>query len=354
MDLIDKLRDISSRISEHKDSVETEEATKNAFIMPFIASLGYDVFNPGEVIPEFTADVGTKKGEKVDYAIRKDGKIILLIECKKACVDLHKSHSSQLYRYFSTTEARFSVLTNGVIYEFYSDIDEPNKMDSKPFFEFNLLDFHDIDVDELKKFSKSAFSLDEILTTASSLKYTSGIVKELEREMNDPSDEFVKFFTSRVYDGSIRQSVMDEFRPIVAKAQKQFINDKVNGRLKSALNVGDNSFIDNTQEEDDIDIEVNSDGVVTTQDEIDGYNIVRAILADSVDINRVHMRDTKSYFGILLDDNNRKPICRLHFNAKQKYIELGSGKSGDRVPIDTVNDIFKHASSLRDVVGDYE
>lgn len=96
--------------------------------MPFISALGYDVFNPTEVIPEFTADIGIKKGEKVDYAVKKDDQVILLFECKWCGADLSKDHASQLHRYFSVTEARFSILTNGIEYRFYSDIDEPNKI----------------------------------------------------------------------------------------------------------------------------------------------------------------------------------------------------------------------------------
>jgi len=355
MGLADRLRDIAVRISEHGDSVETEEATKNAFIMPFIAALGYDVFNPKEVVPEFTADIGTKKGEKVDYAVNKDGKIILLIECKKISADLHKNHASQLYRYFSTTESRFGVLTNGQVYEFYSDIDETNKMDSKPFFEFNLLDFDDSHVEELKKFSKAAFSLDDILTTASTLKYTGGVVKVLEQEMLSPSDEFVRFFAAKVYDGALRQNVIDEFRSIVSNAQKRYINDKVNGRLKSALSVGD-PIQPIASEDDIVSSEQGGDdnGIETTQEETDGFNIVRAILSEVVELDRVHMRDTKSYCGILLDNNNRKPICRLHFNAKQKYLELGSSsKSADRVPIGSLNDIFSYAKDLKALVVEY-
>jgi len=194
VDLIDKIKDIASRVPKQMEHIQTEEATKNAFIMPFISSLGYDVFNPLEVIPEFTADVGTKKGEKVDYAIKKDDDIIILIECKWSGAKLHKDHATQLYRYFSATEARFAILTNGIDYEFYSDLDEPNKMDSKPFFSFNVLQFEDHQIKELKKFTKSAFSLEDILTTASTLKYTGAIKKILDEELKNPTEEFVRFF----------------------------------------------------------------------------------------------------------------------------------------------------------------
>lgn len=236
MDLIDKIRELASRIPKQIDHIETEEATKNAFIMPFLNGLGYDIFDPREVVPEFTADVGNKKGEKVDYAIKKDDRVIMLVECKWCGADLHADHTNQLYRYFSVSEARFAILTNGLSYEFYSDIDEPNKMDAHPFFKFDILNFQDHQITELKQFTKSAFTLDQILDRASTLKYTGGVKKILEQELSNPSKDFVKFFAAQVLIGKkLTQNLLDEFTPIVQEAQKQFINEKINSRLQSAL-----------------------------------------------------------------------------------------------------------------------
>jgi hypothetical protein len=157
--------------------------------MPFIAALGYNVFDPSEVTPELNADVGLKKGEKVDYAILRDGKPIILFECKHHAADLSKVHASQLYRYFSVTEARFAVLTNGLVYWFYTDLEAANKMDSRPFFEFNVLDVREQDTEELKKFSKSSFDLNNIITTASELKYTREIKRILFEQMQEPTEK---------------------------------------------------------------------------------------------------------------------------------------------------------------------
>ncbi len=352
MDLIDKIKDLASRIPKQLEHIQTEEATKNAFIMPFISALGYDVFNPLEVIPEYCADVGAKKGEKVDYVVKKEDKIIILIECKWSGADLHKEHASQLYRYFSVTEARFAILTNGLIYEFYSDIDEPNKMDSKPFFEFNILDFEDHHVKELKKFSKSAFSLDDILNTASTLKYTGAIKKILEEELKNPTEPFVRFFASQIYDGRLTQSVIEQFRQVVKEARNQFINEQIADRLKSALSANDREeakeeIVENVKE-------VVKDGIETTQEEIDGYNIVKAILREEVDVKRMAMRDTKSYCGILLDDNNRKPICRLHFNHSQKYIGVFTNKKEERIAIGEIDEIFNLAEKIKSTLSEYE
>jgi len=164
--------------------------------MPFIQALGYDVFNPLEVVPELTADVGTKKGEKVDYAIMRDGKPSIIFECKKAGEELSINHASQLFRYFHVTESKFAVLTNGVCYKFFTDLDEPNKMDEKPFLEFDLLDFTDHDIVELKKFNKNIFDVNVITGTAEDLKYTRSIKNLLLTWMNNPSDELIKLVIS--------------------------------------------------------------------------------------------------------------------------------------------------------------
>lgn len=356
MDLIDRMKEIAARIPKQLEYTQTEEATKNAFVMPFISALGYDVFNPLEVIPEFTSDVGIKKGEKVDYAIKKDEQIIILVECKWSGADLDKVHASQLFRYFSVTSARFAILTNGIEYQFYSDIDEPNKMDSKPFFVFNMLHFEDHQINELKKFTKSAFSLDDILTTASTLKYAGAIKKILEEELKAPSEEFVRFFASQVYDGRLTQQVIEQFTKIVKDARSQFINERINERLKTALsaNSGEGGGEDLFDDEENGDDASARDGIETTQEELDGFNVVKAILREVVDVARVTMRDTKSYCGILLDDNNRKPICRLRFNHSQKYLGLFTNKNEDKVEIDCVDDIFKHSERLKAVIGEYE
>ncbi len=352
MDFIDRIKEISARIAQQKSLIETEEATKNAFIMPFISTLGYDVFNPFEVIPEFTADTGTKKGEKVDYAIKKDDNVIVLIECKKCTCDLNKEHKSQLYRYFSVTEARFAILTNGLTYQFYSDIDEPNKMDNKPFFEFNMLEFEENDIDELKKFTRTNFCLDDILTTASSLKYINAIKKVFAREMETPSEAFVKLLTSQIYEGRLTQPVVEQFSHIVKQGWKQFLTDKINLRLKSALEEPKLEVV--TKEPKEGVNEPDENGIITTEDEMEGYNIVKAILSEVIDAKRVVMRDVKSYCGILLDDNNRKPICRLHFNYTKKYLGVFENKKENRIPIDDVSDIFNHADKIKAIIAEYD
>lgn len=350
MEFIDQLAALSTRALKQKDIIKTEEATKNALVLPFIQALGYDIFDPSEVIPEFTADVGSKKGEKVDYAIATDGKLSMLFECKSCGYNLNDCHASQLRRYFHVTTARISVLTNGTSYRFFSDLEAPNKMDEKPFMEVNLLDIDDQIIPELKKLTKSSFELDKMLLTANDLKYTREIKNFLEGEFASPTPEFVKLILGGVYSGMKTQQVIEQFTPIVKQAINLLVKGKINDRLKSALAKDEEKAV---APEVDVSAPKPND-VITTQDETDGFYIVRAILHEVVDVSRVIHRDNKSYFGILLDDNNRKPLCRLHFNTAQKYIGLfAADKTETRHPIQGLNEIYKYASKIKETFGYY-
>lgn len=360
MDFIEVLQNLSSKILKQKNLIQTEEATKNAFIMPFISALGYDVFDPSEVIPEFIADVGIKKGEKVDYAIKQDGKIIMLFECKGCNGGLDDGHTSQLYRYFSVTEARIAVLTDGIIYKFYTDIEQPNKMDSKPFMEFNMLDIQEPLVVELKRLTKQAFNLEAILTVASELKYTREIRHILNDQLNAPSEEFVRFLAAQVYSGKLTATVREQFAGITKSAFSQFINERITERLRSAM--GDVSLpVEVKSESDDPGNHQNgttpdgaSSKIITTEEELQAYYIVKAIVCSAIEVERVVYRDSQSYFSILCDDNNRKPICRLHFNGKQKSIGLiNADKVEEKMSIDNLNDLYKFADQLKTTVGLY-
>ena len=235
MDFIDEMKQLAQRIGKIKDTIQTEEATKTSMIMPLFQILGYDIFNPLEFVPEYTADVGIKKGEKVDYAIMdEEGKPMILIEAKWCGENLDK-HGSQLFRYFATTKAKFGILTNGIVYRFYTDLEEPNKMDEKPFLELNMMDIKDSIIPELKKFQKANFDVDTILTTASELKYNRQIKQLLAQQLAEPTDEFTSCLISEIYTGRKTQKILDDFRNIVKKSFNQFINEQINDRLKSAL-----------------------------------------------------------------------------------------------------------------------
>lgn len=362
MEFTERLTALANKVAQQKSSLETEEATKNAFVMPFISTiLGYDVFNPLEVVPEFTADVGVKKGEKIDYAIVHDDKIQMLIECKHVGAPLSLEHASQLFRYFAVTNARIAILTNGEVYHFYTDLDAPNRMDSKPFL---VLDLNDIDatlIPELKKLSKEVFDLDSIISAAGELKYIGQIKREIAAQFKEPDVEWVKFFTTKVYEGSFTLKVREQFTPLVHKAAQQFLNEQVNNRLTTALGAGtvpppvaaEDVPADTVQSETEVekDLQLATDGINTTIEELEAFQIIRAIVCNQVKPSRVAYRDAKSYCAVLLDDNNRKSIARLHFNTTQKYLGLfDENKVETRHPIPALEDIFTFSDALRQTV----
>jgi hypothetical protein len=348
MDMFTQLKSLAKKVEELKDQIDTEESTKHAFTLPFINILGYDSFNPTEVVPEFTADLGLKKGEKVDYAIFQNGHPILIIECKHWAQDLDV-HNSQLFRYFHVTKTRFALLTNGIIYRFYTDLEETNKMDERPFFEFDITKIKESTVKEIEKFHKSKFDISKIVDNASTLKYTREIKTQIDKELNEPSEDFIRLFANRVYSGRLTAKVMEEFTDIVTKAFNLTISEKVNDRLNSALNKEQEKQIAEEV------VEEPKSKLNTTDEELEGFQIVLAILRRKVDKSRIVHRDTQSYFGILLDDNNRKPICRLHLEGNTKYLSLfDQNKKERREKITSVDDIYKFEQHLLDTVDFYE
>jgi len=348
MEFQNNLNLLAAKIVQMKDQIGTEEATKTAFVLPFLNLLGYDVFNPMEVIPEFTSDIGLKKGEKVDYAIFQNGNPILIIECKHWRENLD-IHDSQLIRYFHVTKTRFALLTNGIEYRFFTDLDSTNVMDNKPFLEISLLNLKEHSISELFKFHKSNFDVDSILNSASSLKYTKEIRKIISKEFQEPSAEFVRFFTSKIYQGRITDKVLEQFTELVHRSTVQFINDKVNDRLTSALS----KEIEVVEEEFLIDESKNSN-IVTTDEELEAFRIIQAIIRRNVDVSRIFYRDAQSYFSIILDNNNRKPICRLYLNGGKKYIGLfDDAKKENKQLIDTLDDIFNFENELIQIVKSY-
>lgn len=354
----DELETLGGRVETYESGLLTEEATKTAIIMPFISRvLGYDVFDPAEVIPEFIADVGLKKGEKIDYALCRDDQVQILIEVKKISDVLDIKHASQLFRYFHTSSARIGILTNGREWQFFTDLDQPNVMDPKPFLQLDLLAIDPYALPELKKLTKSAFDVESVVAAAEELKYVGAIKREIATEFESPSEELVRLLANRVYTGMLTQKVKDQFTKLSSKALRQFINDRVNDRLKSALQAPASAVPVSLPEdpeplggiEEDL-----RDGVETTVDEMEGFHIVRAIAVSEIPVSRITFRDTKSYFGVLIDDNNRKPVCRLHFNRRQRYIGLlDENKVESRVPVDRIEDIYDHAEAIRAAVKRY-
>ena len=235
MSLMDELNRISDGISQKIKSATNESRTRSYLVDPFIGALGYNVNDPRDVVHEYTADIG-KQGEKVDYAIKRDGKLILFVEVKSATIGLSDKHTAQLRRYFGTkSQVRFGILTNGFEYRFYADLDNPNIMDDKPFATIDLRLFDEKQVNELNIFTKSAFNLERALAMARTLKYTLTFRQLLNVELNPLSEQLIEYFSRKIYKGRMRKSVINEFAPLVRKAFDEFVDDKIASRPPTVI-----------------------------------------------------------------------------------------------------------------------
>ena len=364
MDFFNQMEVLSLKTSELLDHIHSEASTRSALVEPFIKILGYDPSNPLEVVPEFGANIdvpGTVKDKKVDYAILKDGKPIILIEVKHHENKL-ESGFAQLYNYFTPTDARIGILTNGITYQFYTDLERANTMDKKPFLVLDITNIQEDIIQELKKLAKSSFDIDEALVAAAELKYTRGIKSLLQEQLASPDDEFVRFFFSRLcpennFVGKLKDDFTEKFTP---KAFQAFIREEIDNLLDfaSSKTVASPSEAEPGHQITDL-ADVSEPKIVTTEEELEAFYIVRAVLSQVTDPARIVHRDTQNYFGILLDDNNRKPICRLHGvdQLGERWLEIfDKGKNlswQERVKLSAISDIYKHVDRIKTAITVY-
>jgi len=344
-----KVKTLIQRIPSMKDKLSTEESTKNSLIMPMINYLGYNVFDPEEVNPEYNADFGVKNKEKVDYAIMKDGQPIILIECKPVNTKLGEKQCSQLYRYFSVCPAKIGILTNGIEYRFYSDLEEENKMDKKPFLKIDLENLRDDDIAELSKFSKDVFDTENILSQGQKLKDLNEVTTVLLGEIENPSDEFVKVIGRKVYDGLMNQKAIDKYRLTIRDSFSQIIKDKINSKLQEIQKTVNEESTSAAPVSDD------KEEIVTTEEELMGFAIIRAIGSKIIPVERITLRDSMSYCSVFCDDNNRKPIAKLHFNSPTvKYVTTFDKDGKDtKNKIEQVQDLYKFQDQILEAISRY-
>lgn len=327
------------------ESLETEEATKMALIMPFIQQLGYNVFDNNEVIPEFTADIAKRNGEKVDYAIKIDDKIAFVIEAKHVVENLDK-HSKQLSRYFVNTEAKIAILTNGLEYRFFTDLEKNNIMDDEPFFSFNLTDYKKKDLEYLKEFKKENFDENKLYGKAEKSKKIDDVVKVLFNEFDKPSEEFVRLIVDKSYEGIKTKLVIQEYEEYINQAFVKFIDLQTAEKLKMAfpeVNIG--SF--ETKKTDDK--KLKKDDTETTVNEIAIFSYIQLMLKDEV--HEVTLKDNKSYCNVLLDGKTTKWICRI-FDKKELKLVIYSKEEEKEVILDSPVDIFKYENYIKQALQD--
>lgn len=353
----DEIKEFAKEIPAKLDHIDSEETSKIALITPFLRLMGYDTTNPAEVKAEYTADVGTKQGEKVDFAILENGEPIVFIECKSATNDLNTDNISQLYRYFSITDIQIGILTNGVEYMFFTTGSDNNRMDEKPFLDVNLLNLTKKDINELEKFKKVNFNIDEMVSRADNLKYRNLIKKTLLSEFETPSDDFVNVIGKQVYEGRLTSNVKERFSSIISIVISEIINERVNKTLNDAVANNEVEQEDNAEEEI-----INEDGIITTDTEKEGYFIVRSIASEVMDPDMVAIRDRKHYCNILYDNNQRFPIVRFYFNNEDHLrvefydkitLTKNGGKVGEKVDINSVSDLYNYKERILNVVKEY-
>lgn len=347
MDFLETIKALSERAEKIKDSIKTEEATKMSLIMPFFQTLGYDFTDPTEVVPEYTADFGVKKGARIDYAILRDGLPVIFIEAKPYGEKLER-HGSQLFAYYNTTAtAKFGILTNGIVYRFYTDLEKSGLMDDVPFLEFDLLNMKDDIVAEIKKFSKVGFDIDKIFSTASKLKYINQFKQYFDDMLVAPSDEFVKFFmgASEVYTGVKNQNAIDKYRPLLSQA----LNDYISELMKEKINKAINTPTQKTSEP------ISLGKIITTEEELQGFAIIQNILKDTVSVSDIAYKDCQTYFAVLYQGMPTKWICRLKLSEGKQYLVLPDDEitNGRHVEINSIFDISNYKNDLVDSVSRY-
>lgn len=349
-DFAQKVKELSRRSKHASQHALTEEATKTSVVLPLIQAFGFDVFNLEEVIPEYVADVGLKKGEKIDFALMIDGKLSVLIEVKPITMSLGNAQYSQLYRYFAVKEAKLAVLTNGREIWFFSDMDDPNKMDKKPFFTFDLQSYADGEVVDLARFQKHNFSVGAIREAASNLRFAKAAAAYLKKQLEAPEDDFIKLVGRQIFEGNITKAAVEPLKLAIKAALELLIRERIQDKLSVA-------FPTETppSEAKAVKHEANGEAasdVTTTEEELQAFMIVRAIAARVMDVDRITLRDAKSYCSIFVDDNNRKPVCRLHFNAKSaKTVGIfDAQKVETKHTIERLSDLYKFSTEIEEAV----
>ncbi len=354
MDFEESILKFIKTIPEKKDEIHSEETTKLALILPFLRIMGYDVENPAEVKAEYTADVGTKSGEKVDLAILNNNKVNILIECKPVGKILEQKHLEQLFRYYGVTEAEMGILTNGIEYKFYGDSKKRGVMDQTPFLDIDLEDIEKSQIKKLKQFTKENFDISKIDDSINELKYKHDIKEVLETELDNPSEGLTRLITKKVYEGTVTKKQIKIFRPLIKQELKQIMQDKIDNTLQNAIN-------SNSKQE--IEQPTINNKIVTTQQELNGYEIIKAIGSEIVKPELIAIRDRQSYCAILFDNNQYYTIARMYFNNPEKLVlelfhkhesDKKGRKNGERFILESETDIYKYKEEILNTIRYYQ
>lgn len=306
------------------DAIElcsNEAQTRKFLIEPFFLMLNY-VSN--DLIPEYNADFGDRISQKIDYAILLNKKDTILVEAKKHNSKLTDKEAGQLNGYFSNTKnSKIAILTNGIEYKFYSDVVEPNIIDSKPFFTFNITSYTENDLEELIKFDKRFIKVIDIVKNAQEIVFVESFENAFFKELVAPSKDLMKIIHKNM-------TFSTKF------------NEETIGKM---INLVNSSFL-KCMYDKKVQLESlsNSQGVITTDLEIQAYHTIRTILIQNKKIpkERVGYRDFKGFFNISIDDSSKKVICKLVTNGGKMKIFIGDNEYN----LEHIDDILKYKNEL--------
>lgn len=329
MGLSDDLRRLAEQVKKRQAHIRGEEATKNALILPFLGVLGYDVFDPTEVQPEYTSEMGKRRGgppEKVDYAIHLGATPVMFIECKPSDVEPNQ-HSGQLARYFNATPSvKVAVVTNGVRYHFHTDLEEQNIMGDRPFFEFDILGFSERDAETLEAFSKTKFDPTTVRARAEDIIYTGKLTTYVNELLRNPSDAFTRFILGEIEitTGKLTAKRVEKFVPIVKKAIQTTLLDMATRSIK--LETDETTVSPPTAPlvapaPTPTAAPDHARAIVTTPEELEAFEIVRRLCSDSTFAGKypVSYKDAVNYFGVNIG-GPKKWFVRLFLEGKRKAL----------------------------------
>lgn len=348
MEFIEKVRNHAKRVMEHKGFASTEEATKTSLILPFLQMLGYDVFNATQVIPEYVADWAEKKGEKVDYTIKVGNKTVMLIECKQVNDPLDVSKENQLANYFHhLQDCNVGVLTNGIVYKFYTDLNAENIMDSEPFFVFDFTSYKEWQIKRLEMFSlENITKTDEINNDIIKTRNFVAVTRFLKKEMSEPSDELIKLAIKQMpFIKKASEPIIEEFKDHFKKAHLQNQQDYFDAqisRLKEAQQA--------EQEQKPVDSAPAKPTFITSIEELQALAVIKSMLWNIVPAEKICLRDAENHCDISYATTGWPRIVRLYFNdpnmlqitfpTHPDYIKLG------KIDIKTVEKLNEHSEKI--------
>ena len=314
-----------SHVKKHHSACKTEEASKTALILPMFSDvLGYNVIDPSVFVPEYVTDIGAKRGEKVDYAILRDNSPEILIEAKWSGTSLDGESSqigyvSQLFRYFSLTSAKIGILTNGIEYRFYGDLDSNHQMDEDHFYQFNVLNMSEEDMEYLYRFHYSSFNSKKIIDDASEKKTHSDIKQLLKKLVTDPDNDFTGYIMKRLGASRRTKGLVQNYQPIVKQIMKEIVSEGIT-------------------------VDDKSPEIVTTQEELAAYYIIQTLIHKTIDPSRVKYKDSKTYFTVNIDGLTTHWICRLLPSSKGQWqivIPVKDNKNPEKIILNDNTDLFE-------------